>query len=152
MTDAALDDGQLALLSQVLDRIVPAHGDFPGAGGLVVAGYIEGVVGESAESRRLFADGLSQIESGCQTRHGVGFTKLPDDQRDEVLRQVETNAPRFFSELVQHTYSGYYTRPEIIELIGLEPRPPQPLGYRLEPGDLSLLENVRKRGKVYREV
>ena len=35
--------------------------------------------------------------------------------------------------------------------LGLEPRPPHPKGYELEPGNLDALERVRARGKLYRE-
>ena len=36
-------------------------------------------------------------------------------------------------------------------LIGLEARPPFPQGYLLEEGDLTLLEPVYLRGKIYRD-
>ena len=36
--------------------------------------------------------------------------------------------------------------------LGLEPRPPHPDGDELAPGDLGLLADVRKSGKLYRDV
>ena len=47
-------------------------------------------------------------------------------------------------------YNGYYTNPRIIELLGLEVRPPQ--GHQVEQGDITLIENVKSRGITYRAV
>ena len=40
---------------------------------------------------------------------------------------------------------------KVLELIGVEERPPFPNGYQIEKGDLSLLEPVFLRGKIYRD-
>ena len=68
------------------------------------------------------------------------------------MRQVEADHTEFFDLLVRQTYNGYYTDPKVVELIGMEPRPPQPMGHRLEMGDLTLIENVKWRSIAYREV
>ena len=57
----------------------------------------------------------------------------------------------FFDLLVRQTYNGYYTNPRIIEALGLEARSPQPRGYRVEMGNISLMENVQRRGRIYRD-
>jgi hypothetical protein len=143
---------QRELLVSVLNRIVPAAGAFPGAGDLGVASYLDRVVGQSAALRRLFAQGLVQITLMSQTQYAQPFTMLLEEQRDTVLRQVETTAPEFFEVLVTHTYSGYYSHPTIVRLLGMEGRPPQPRGYHLEPLDLSLLDNNKQRQPIYRQV
>ena len=148
----AFSDAQRALVKSVADRIIPPDQGFPGAGELGVADYIDGIAAGSEDIKRLFAHGLSRIEGGAQGRSATGFAALPDEQKDDVLRELEAGEPGFFEELVRHTYNGYYTNPTIIARLGLEVRPPQPLGYDLEPGDLTLLENVKKRGRMYREV
>jgi hypothetical protein len=143
---------QQLLLSHVLNRLVPASDDFPGAGDLGVASYVDTVVGRSAELKRLFAQGLTDITLASQALLGQDFVGLADDQKDVVLRQVETQQPAFFEALVQHTYSGYYSHPTVIRLLGLEARPPQPRGYHLEPLDLTLLDHVKQRGPLYRQI
>ena len=142
---------QQTLLSHVLNRLIPATDDFPGAGDLGVASYVDTVVGRSAELKRLFAEGLTHIALASQALQGQEFIDLADDQKDAVLRQVETLHPAFFEALVQHTYSGYYSHPTVIRLLGLEARPPQPRGYHLEPLDLTLLDRVKQRGPLYRQ-
>ena len=45
-----------------------------------------------------------------------------------------------------------YTDERIVELLGLEARPPQPLGHMVDQGNITLIENVKNRGIAYREV
>ena len=80
------------------------------------------------------------------------FPSLSGEQIDAVLRQVEADEGEFFDLLVRQTYNGYYTDPRIIELLGLEARPPQPLGHRVDQGNITLIENVKNRGIAYRPV
>ena len=159
-----LTDAQRGLLTQVLDRIVPAGGGLPGAGELGVAEFVESASGSvSGQDRRpreggnpsatrLLVDGLNQIEVTAVRRASRDFADLDGDAQDEVLREVESDSSEFFAELVRLTYVGYYSQPRIVAALGLEARPPQPLGFDLEQADLSPLDNVRKRGPVYREV
>jgi hypothetical protein len=141
---------QQIFLSHVLNCLIPATDDFPGAGDLGVASYVDTVVGRSAELKRLFAEGLTHIAMVSQAQQGQEFIDLADDQKDAVLRQVETLHPVFFEALVQHTYSGYYSHPTVIRLLGLETRPPQPRGYHLAPLDPTLLDRVKQRSLLYR--
>ena len=147
-----LADAQRELLTRVLDRIVPAGDGLPGAGELGVAEFVESAVCSSLGQTRLLVDGLKLIEV-TGGRHGSeAFGELDDDARDQVLRDVESTSPEFFDELVRLTYVGYYSQPRVAAALGLEARPPQPLGFDMQQGDLSLVENVRKRGPVYRDV
>ena len=50
-----------------------------------------------------------------------------------------------------HTYNGYYSNPQVVEALGLEPRPPQPGGHVVEVGDFSSLDAVQSRGQAYRD-
>ena len=143
-------EAQESLLKDVIDRIVPAEGEFPGAGDLGVTAYIDRVVGRSAALKRLFPAGLAHIEITASKALGREFSDLSGEERDMVLRQVEEEAPVFFDALVQQTYNGYYTNPAIFPLIGYQHPPPR--DYPMKPFDPSLLDKVRQRGPVYRQV
>ena len=142
---------QHPFLASILNRIVPAGGNFPAAGDLGVVAYLDTVVGQAADLKRLFAQGLARITIASQAQYGQEFVGASDDQKDAVLRQVEVANPTFFEALVQHTYSGYYSHPTVIRLLGIEVWPPQPRGHHLEPFDLGLLENIKQRGPLYRQ-
>jgi hypothetical protein len=143
---------QRVLMLHVLNRLVPAGDGFPAAGDLGVVDYLDSVVSASALLKRSFAAGLASIEIAGQADDSSGFSSLPDEVKDKILRRVESALPDFFAALVKQTYNGYYTNSTVLELLGPEVRPPQPLGHDVEPGDLSLLEDVRKRGTAYRSV
>jgi hypothetical protein len=142
---------QCDLLVAALNHLVPAAGAFPGAGDLGVVSYLDRVVGQSATLKRLFTQGLVQITLRSQAQYAQPFTTLTAEQGEAVLRHVETTAPEFFEALVTHTYSGYYSHPTIVQLLGLEGRAPQPRGYHLEPLDLRLLDNIKQRQPIYRQ-
>ena len=142
---------QAALAADVLDQLIPAHDGFPAAGELGVVQHIDSVGASDPGLGRLFNDGLAAIEAASHRAHSAAFADLADDQKVQVLRTVEAGSPQFFAMLLRHTYAGYYSNPKIIELLGLEARPPQPLGFDLEPFDPGIVENARKRGKIWRD-
>ena len=145
-----LSQSQHALITAVLDRLIPPQGEMPGAGEVGTADYLDGIAAGSARIARLFSSGLQDIEIAA-ARVGASFEELRGDQQDEVLRSIEVDSPDFFDLLVRHTYNGYYSNPKVVELLGLDPRPPQPRGNRVERGDLSSLQLVVERGQAYRD-
>ena len=46
----------------------------------------------------------------------------------------------------------YYRDDRVMRSLGLEVRPPYPKGFEVEQGDWSLLDPVRARPKLYREI
>ncbi len=146
-----LSDQRRALLSSVLDCLVPATDSLPGAGALGVAGHVERSASRFVSTRRLLSEGLRAIDITGVKGHSHQFADLSDCDKVDVLKQVEVERPSFFEFLVQHAYVGYYSNPTVLREKGLPLRPPQPEGYELAEFDASLLDNVRSREKVYRE-
>ncbi len=136
-------------LPAVLDAIVPPaeDGSLPGAGELGLALALARIDGLAAS----LAPGLAALEEAARARGAADFAALPLSQRFALLKERSERDPGFLPGLVFHTYVHYYQHPRVLEALGLEPRAPHPLGYALEPADLSLLEPVRGRGRIYRE-
>lgn len=155
-TPAMLSDEQRALLVAVLDRLVPPRDDLEGggrlagAGGLGVGASIERTLALTPDLRRLFLDGLAEIEVTAARQTGSDFGALDATTQEEILRAVEEAQPAFFTALVAHTYRGYYILPEVHAAIGYESRPPQPLGYELAPFREELLTLQRGREPFWR--
>jgi hypothetical protein len=147
-TSPVLGGEQRELLRLALNRIVPAQPDLPGAGDLAVGDSIERTLAVDIRLRRLFLDGLASIATAAPEP----FSNLDAAGQTAVLRGVEQQAPAFFAALVDHTYRGYYTQARVLAAIGLEPRPPQPLGHRLPPFDPELLRQQRERAPFWRPV
>jgi hypothetical protein len=147
----AFAPAQRELLRLVLNRLVPAGGDFPAAGDLGVGAYLEQVAGASAATRRLFLDGLQQISVASGRQHPDGFAALSGDQQDAVLRLLEREHGEFFEILVRQTYSGYYSHAVVLPLLGVD-APPQPRGHVVGPVESGLVAKVRRSGFTYRQV
>jgi hypothetical protein len=139
---------QRKLLAGVLNRIIPSAGGLPGAGDLGVAEFVETWVSKDNRLRRQFNQSLAQIEITAAAQ-GRGFLELSGGAQDAVLKQVESEQPQFFDALVLHTYNGYYTNPQVFQLIGYtqsaQDQPPE----LLDPG---LLEKQRQRAPFWHQV
>lgn len=126
------------LLVAVLDRLLPPHGDLPGAGGLGLAAQI-----------------LPEQAEGVLSQLPAGFTALPGAEQTAALAAVEQAALAAFALLLKFAYIAYYRDPRVMARIeqatGYAARPPQPLGYELEPADPTLLDVVKARAPHYRD-
>lgn len=69
-----------------------------------------------------------------------------------VLTQFRAENPALATSLGAVIARCYYRDDRVMRSIGMEVRAPYPEGYQIEEGDWSLLDPVRKRGKIYRDV
>jgi hypothetical protein len=149
MSDEAFSADAKRILASVLDEIIPpgADGKIPGAGEVGVADYLDRSLAAMPGLKSMVVDGVLELDAQARTRHGRGFIELSKPEKVQLLSEQG-----FMMPLTLHTYAGYYHADRVIEALGLEPRAPHPKGYEMEPDDFSLLDPVRKRGKLYREV
>jgi Gluconate 2-dehydrogenase subunit 3 len=139
---AVLSMEQHAVLRAALNRIVPAGGDMPAAGDIDIGSFIERTLATTPRLRRLFLDGLAELAV-------AGFLQLSAMEQTRVLQQLELQKSAFFAALVEHTYRGYYTHPEVLARLS-DAGPPQPRGRTLPPFDPKLLEKQRARAPFWR--
>ncbi len=147
-----LNGEQEALLGAALNRIIPETDDLPGAGDLGIVATIDRTLAAYPFLRRLFCDGLIEIEVESARQSGGGFLSLNGDRQDAVLHTVEQAFPAFFAALIDHSYRGYYTHPHVYQAIGYAHRPPQPLGHELPLFDPAMLEKQRQRAPFWRPI
>jgi Gluconate 2-dehydrogenase subunit 3 len=136
------------LLTAVLDEVIPpsADGRLPGAGELGIAGDVEDALRKLPDLESMIAQGLAELDTAARRQNAAGFAALPKPDRLQLL-----NEQGFLLPLTFQAYIGYYQHPRVAAVLGLEPRPPHPRGYQLEPNDFTLLDPVRQRGKMYRQ-
>jgi hypothetical protein len=147
-TPNPLSETQQETLRAVLDTIVPASqgGRLPAAGALGLAAVL-------ADKAPLLMPALAPGLTWLDEQAGEpGFAGLGTAARRDALAALTERDPGFLPGLVFHTYLHYYQRGEVLVGLGLEARPPYPGGYPLEENDLSLLDPVRERGRMYRDV
>ena len=87
-----------------------------------------------------------------ETKFHQDFSSLPPAQRFETLTALEAGMPEAFAKLRDLVYESYYTQPAIWKLIGYEFHPTNEAGPHMKPFDESVLAQVRKLPKHYREV
>jgi len=141
-------------LSDVLDEIIPPSDDgrLPGAGALGLVSAIEDAVRQSPDLKPALVQGLDALQQIAADAGASEFTALDRAQRVASLNQIATSQPAFLPGLIFHSYCAYYQSGQVLEGLGLEARPPHPLGYAVAPSDPTLLDPVRARPKLYREV
>ena len=141
---------QKDFIISILNIIIPKSDGFPSAGEIEVYTHIDNILSDSPYLKRIFIEGLYSIQYESNMLFKKDFISLNDSQKNIVLKKIEQIKTDFFNALILHTYNGYYTNNIVLNLLGPHARPPQPLGYDIEEGDLSSLEVVKSRGIIYR--
>lgn len=146
-TPAALSDAETRALRHVVAHIVPASAEYavPGADDAAIFADIVASLGRDTQAVR---DALALIAeiAGCD------FAGLSPARQLEVLTALRAGHAAAASALYLVTVQCYYRDDRVLASIGLEPRAPYPKGYDVTAGDLTLLDAVRARGPIYREV
>lgn len=150
--NGVLSISQFTMLVDVLDCIIPPEADCLGTGETCVAQHIDCVLRNSPELRAPFLAGLSAIEAASIRGNSRDFSSLSTVEKVDVLRNVESTNPDFFMMLVRQTYVAYYTNNDVVRHLGLEPVPPQPIGYHLDPFDQGSLKQVSRLDKLYKDI
>ncbi len=154
MSDAkqVFSPAQRSLLTGVINRIIPPKDKMPGAGNLGIAAFIEDAAATTTGLTRIFNEGLAQIAVAAGPDPSNSFEGLSDTAKDDLLRSIETTNPAFFDQLLLQTYNGYYTNPEVFEMIGYEKPKLAPPGAHPELLDVSLLDQQRNRQPFWKKV
>ncbi|HZR81184.1 MAG TPA: gluconate 2-dehydrogenase subunit 3 family protein [Candidatus Binatia bacterium] len=141
-------------LAAVLDEIIPATGDgaLPGAGSVVESGLVDGTLECVPPLALGLTMGLAAVRDAARARGVDRFSDLLPADRTAVLNEVGEKDPGFVPTMMFVAYTTYYRDDRVLEALGLEARAPHPKGYDMSPCDLSLLDPVRRRPKLYRDV
>ena len=150
-SDATLNSDQQRTFVAILDMIIPASDDgrFPSAADMDVLGYIAKTDPQLLDTVRTELDRLNAVSEDL---YGVVFGDAGETHRQGLLDEIRGTEPQFLGGLALQTVTLYYQDDRVMEAIGMEVRPPFPKGYEVVAGDLSLLDPVRARGQVYRNV
>jgi hypothetical protein len=139
------------VLRMVMEAIIPAGDGMPSAieaGGLA---YVAQLMEHEPDMAKQLRHALGSLEAFSMRRFDRPFTQLGEEDRVAALEELERDAPPQFALLRDMVYESYYTQPVIWQLIGYVPYPADHQGPHLQPFDESLLADVRKRAKLYRE-
>ena len=149
-SDAPFTEGQRLNFASLLDMMIPPSEDgrMPGASELDILGYIQS---QANDFIAVLDEGLTSLDDMANKKYDKNFYALPDADRQALVDEIKTLQPAFIQGLVFQTVACYYQNDRVVQALGLEARPPYPKGYTVEAGDMSLLDPVRQRSKLYRE-
>jgi Gluconate 2-dehydrogenase subunit 3 len=137
-----------AVLVTAMDEIVPASDGMPAASqvgeGLA---YLQRIAYQDASVATEIRNSVAALLALSEQP----FDQLPHEDRVRMLQTLEAQKPNEFAHLRDYVYESYYTQPRIWSLIGYEFYPTDHPGPHMEPFDESILDEVRKRPKLYRE-
>jgi hypothetical protein len=146
------DSDKHDLLRAVIDEIIPAGNGMPAASEAGVLPYLEDLADKNPNFRKTLDQSLTSLEELSQSRLHKRFFWLAAPQRVLILQTLEKLRPASFSFLRDYTYEGYYTQPKIWSLMGYQFKPTNGAAPRMKPFDESVLDQVRRKPKHYREV
>jgi hypothetical protein len=142
-----LSPAQRRALRAVAALIIPADAalGMPGADDVRILADIDASLGRDAPAVQ---QALARLDALAQ---GV-FADAPAAQQNTAAASLREHEPALAAVLEAVTAQAYYRDDRVMQAIGMEVRAPFPKGFELEAGDLSLLDPVRARPKVYRDV
>ena len=143
-----LEVEQELTLNIILNLIIPPSKNegMPGAANVGFLAYIQ-----NENNVQWLQDGLINIIEESHNKYGKELSALDCSVRTQLIDKLRRKSPKFFHRLTTQVMHCYYQNDDVLKAIGIEARTPFPEGYLLEDGDLSLLEPVYLRGKIYRD-
>lgn len=148
-TDNPLSEAQKETLVIVVDMMIPAEGEMPSAADpLIMKAIIDGL----GDNESLVVLALSTLDDLSSKQYERLFSRLESGQRDELIASFKSSHAELVQLLQYCTASHYYQDDRVMQALGLEARSPHPGGYSVDATDWSLLEPVRGREKIYREI
>lgn len=152
MTDkaaqSAFSDTERQTMAALANVIIPpsdAH-SIPGAGDPDI---VEVILGDARSPEKLSA-ALAALDALADAHSGVAFLALESADQMAVAENFREEGPGDATLVETLTVQAYYRDDRVMASLGLDQRPPHPLGYEVKQGDWSLLDPVRKRARLYR--
>ena len=141
-TDHPLTAVQRESLSALLDVLIPPSEDgrLPGAGSQDLDAFLDHAT----------ATDFPQTVRAALDTLGRDFVTLTAAEREARVTRYSEAEPEAFAQLYLQTLAVYYRRGEVLRAIGSGEGPPFPRGNDVADGDLSLLDPVLAKPKVYR--
>ncbi len=146
-TDLPLTANERDVLRRLAGIMIPASAEY-------------GVPG--ADDERIFADILATAARSASTASilvreldalaGASFTALTAADEHAVAERFRASGSELVAFFVALVAQCYYRDDRVMRSLDMEPRPPFPRGFELDDGEYSLLDPVRARPKLYREV
>jgi hypothetical protein len=145
--EPALTPTQRDDLRTVAVMMIPASSEYkvPGADDGKIQADILATLGRDTKRVAEALDHLARLS-------GRPLAELGPARREAVAKEFRSSGGAAAATLTRVVLQCYYRDDRVVHSLGLELRPPFPLGYALEQGDWSLLDPVKARASMWRRV
>lgn len=134
-------------LRRLAGLMVPASAEYgmPGADDEAIFADIVRSLGRDRSAVQMALVMLREIAGG-------DFASLDETKGEAAIMTLLSRDTPVMAALGRAVLQCYYRDDRVMRALGLEPRPPFPKGRVLEQGDWSLLDAVRGRPRMWRDV
>ncbi len=149
-TEHPFTEDETRVLEILADMVVPASTEF-GVPSAADPAIFAAILSDAARHHARLTAALSALEDTARQTHEAAFADLTAAQRDGLVatfREAQAADAQLIAALVTQCY---YRDDRVVLSLGMELRPPHPLGYTVAEGDWSLLDPVRQRASFYRQ-
>jgi hypothetical protein len=147
MSAETLNATQRDDLRVIAAMIIPESAEYrvPGADDIRIQADVLATLGRDTRQVAAALDHLARLA-------GSPLAKLDAARREAIANEFRANGGAPAATLVRVVLQCYYRDDRVLRSLGLELRPPFPLGHTLEQGDWSLLDPVKARPASLRRV
>ena len=138
-------------LATIMDLLIPESDGMPSATQAAGLPYLQALMHRDKDVATDISKALEVAEAFSMRSFQKPFGSLAPQDQIAVLTRMESTALGVFDLLRAYVYESYYLQPGIWKLIGYELYPTDHAGPHMKPFDESLVANVRKMPKLYRE-
>lgn len=146
-----LTDSDRRNMRRVMDRLIPAVDNLPGAGSMGLLDEVERMASEHPRFHTSLVRFLDALTMDMSVEAQGGFLALDGEQQDEAIREIEESIGKDFANVLEAVYIAYYSRPDVHARIKWRTGALQPVGFTLPPFDESILDTIRKREPFWRQ-
>ena len=152
ITSDGLNTKDQTTLSVLLSALLPGSEKLgvPPGNNAAVLEDIQATIRISA--LEMISDGLDELRKLALEQLAREFDSLSNPLRVQLFELMRSTNGAFYGTLSSVIVQCYYRNDQVMESLGMEPRPPYPKGHEVPQGDFNLLDPVRARGKIWRDV
>tara|TARA_B100001123_G_scaffold194_1_gene357 strand:- start:2359 stop:2835 length:477 start_codon:yes stop_codon:yes gene_type:complete len=150
-SDISLSNDDRETFQIFVGKVIPASDKYkvPGADDPRIFAEI---LTASQSSASTITDGLNIINASAEKRYRESFNALTQEQQIGLLDDLQNATVPAIRTIVSIATQCYYRDDRVMESLGMEIRSPFPGGFEVEQGDWSLLDAVKEKDKLYRDV
>ena len=142
-----LSADQCRSLRCLAEMMIPASAEYG-----VPSAADDAIFGDILQSIGPDAGHVTAVLEALDAMSGSPFADLNPQRRDAIAAQLRETGGEALVYLTRIILQCYYRDDRVVRSLGMEPRPPFPKGFEVEQGVWSLLDPVRARPTLYRDI